>query len=116
LRSFPQFHRVVSQYADPEKLKAKLTGSSASGGGAKSSYVSIQEVTAMIRGQGVPAGSSLGQMTVSDLQRRFTEGEDDYRTLQNEVIRKRELEKVEELRQLKMRSKEMMIKRDSVRD
>jgi hypothetical protein len=99
------------QYGDPAKLKAKLTTSAQPL--KHDAYVSVNEVGQFIRGQGL--SGDLSKVTLGELRRQFHSNQDEMDALQAEVLRKREHEKLEEMKQLKFKSKEMALKRDLVR-
>jgi hypothetical protein len=65
------------------------------------------------RHSGTSNETKFGGMTLGDIRMKFQDNQDEMEKLKGEVVRRREQEKLGELRHLKIKSQEMLLKRDA---
>ncbi len=98
-------------------FQAKLISERHAGGGSGSENVdnllNFEDVQQFLRGQGRPGEEKFGKLTLADVRSKFQGNQDEMERLKIEVSRKREQEKVGELRALKQRSQELSLRRDN---
>jgi hypothetical protein len=70
------------------------------------------QVHSFLRGQGMPGEKGFAQLSLADVRSKFQNNSDEMERLKVDVLKKREAEKTAELRQLKQKSKEILLKRD----